>query len=239
LSQGELPELHSEEPSNSSHIASEELSSVIPDTILLSRPNMLPPSVSTSGQVTSILQQVPTALLSSIPSSSLQGNATTVRAANGWNSSHHYNTRFKKTFHANLTPSCTEASFDVSTISAFLAVQDNSLIPNDKDFMALSLIANNNPNVLHLGTMQKDLDRSKFEEDMRREVQDLLDNQCITVVPRSSIPAGESSLQAIWSFHHKRAPDWSITTKWKARLCPHGGQQIEGLNFWDTYAPVA
>ncbi len=42
---------------------------------------------------------------------------------------------------------------------------------------------------------------------------------------------------AIWSFHRKRAPDWTIT-KWKARLCPHGGKQVEGIDFWETYAPV-
>jgi hypothetical protein len=44
-------------------------------------------------------------------------------------------------------------------------------------------------------------------------------------------------LQSIWSFRRKRAPDWSIL-KYKARNCPHGGQQIEGEHFWETYAPV-
>ena len=42
---------------------------------------------------------------------------------------------------------------------------------------------------------------------------------------------------AIWSFRRKRAPDWTIT-KWKARLCPHGGKQVEGIDFWEMYAPV-
>jgi hypothetical protein len=45
-------------------------------------------------------------------------------------------------------------------------------------------------------------------------------------------------IQAIWSFRRKRLPgDWSIQ-KWKSRLCPHCGQQVEGVNYWDTYAPV-
>ena len=29
-----------------------------------------------------------------------------------------------------------------------------------------------------------------------------------------------------------------MVLKYKARLCPHGGKQIEGENFWATYAPV-
>jgi hypothetical protein len=49
--------------------------------------------------------------------------------------------------------------------------------------------------------------------------------------------ADSQAVPAIWSFHHKCATDWTIT-QWKARLCPHGGKQIEGINFWATYAPV-
>jgi hypothetical protein len=80
--------------------------------------------------------------------------------------------------------------------------------------------------------MQQDPERPYLVADMQREVQDLLDNECIEVVPCSSMPSGDSSLPAILSFHFKHAPDWSIT-KWKSRLCPHSGKQIEGLNFWD------
>jgi hypothetical protein len=38
-------------------------------------------------------------------------------------------------------------------------------------------------------------------------------------------------------FFCKRAPNWTIT-KWKAYLCPHGGTQVEGSDFWATYSPV-
>jgi hypothetical protein len=51
------------------------------------------------------------------------------------------------------------------------------------------------------------------------------------------MPADSKAVPAIWSFRRKLAPDWSII-KWKVRLCPHGGKQIEGINFWETYAPV-
>jgi hypothetical protein len=72
---------------------------------------------------------------------------------------------------------------------------------------------------------------------MQREVADLLATKSVTNVRRDSMPSDSKAVPAIWSFRCKRAPDWTIT-KWKARLCPHGGQQIEGINFWETYAPV-
>ncbi len=43
--------------------------------------------------------------------------------------------------------------------------------------------------------------------------------------------------RSIWSFRRKHAPDWTIINH-KARLCPHGGKQVEGEHFWATYAPV-
>lgn len=94
-----------------------------------------------------------------------------------------------------------------------------------------------NSDVLHYGAMIRDPDRSFFETDMQREVSDLFRTNTVELVPRASVPLGLKILSAIWSFRRKRAPDWSIL-KYKSRICPHGGQQIEGENFWETYAPV-
>jgi hypothetical protein len=85
--------------------------------------------------------------------------------------------------------------------------------------------------------MQRDPDREQFEQDMRREISHLFTSDTVKIVSRSTIPPDNKPLQAIWSFRHKRRPDWSIA-KYKARICPHGGQQIEGINYWETYAPV-
>jgi len=85
--------------------------------------------------------------------------------------------------------------------------------------------------------MHTDPDRLLFEQDMRREISDLLATDTIEIVPHHLLPSDNKPLQAIWSFRRKRALDWTIL-KHKARLCPHGGMQIEGVNFWETYAPV-
>jgi len=85
--------------------------------------------------------------------------------------------------------------------------------------------------------LQSDPDRLHFETDMRREVSDLLSTGTVEIVARTSAPSENKPLQPIWSFHRKRAPDWTIL-KYKSRLCPNGGMQIEGINYWATYAPV-
>ena len=41
----------------------------------------------------------------------------------------------------------------------------------------------------------------------------------------------------IWSFKRKRHPDGRLS-KYKARLCCHGGQQQWGVQYWETYSPV-
>ncbi len=100
-----------------------------------------------------------------------------------------------------------------------------------------SYAANSNPDVLHFGQIQHADDHPSFEADMHREVSDLLHTQTVEVVHHSILPFGTKILQAIWSFCRKGTPDWS-SIKHKARVCPHGGQQVEGLNYWETYAPV-
>ena len=43
---------------------------------------------------------------------------------------------------------------------------------------------------------------------------------------------------AIWSFRRKRDNIMGKVTKYKARICVHGGMQYKGINYWETYAPV-
>ncbi len=40
-----------------------------------------------------------------------------------------------------------------------------------------------------------------------------------------------------WAFKCKRYPD-SLIKKFKARFCTQGGQQLHGIDFFETYAPV-
>lgn len=85
--------------------------------------------------------------------------------------------------------------------------------------------------------MLHDPDQSHFETDMQQEVSDLLCTGTVEITLWFCVPLGLKILPAIWSFHHKRATDWSIL-KHKATVCPHGGHQVKGEHFWETNAPV-
>ena len=72
---------------------------------------------------------------------------------------------------------------------------------------------------------------------MMKEIKDLNKAQVWELEERDKIGGDEKIIKAIWSFKHKRLPDGTYL-KHKARLCAHGGMQIAGEHYWDTYSPV-
>ena len=85
--------------------------------------------------------------------------------------------------------------------------------------------------------MLKQPDASEFIKAMMKESSDHETRGHWEVVPRYSKPSNVKAILAIWAFRRKRFPDGRIN-KHKARLCAHGGMQIYGVNYWDTYAPT-
>ena len=85
--------------------------------------------------------------------------------------------------------------------------------------------------------MLKQDDASEFIKAMEKESYDHASRGHWEIVKRSEIPSGTKTIQAIWSFKHKRFPDGSLN-KHKARLCADCGMQQWGVNYWETYAPV-
>ena len=50
-------------------------------------------------------------------------------------------------------------------------------------------------------------------------------------------PRGSNILQSTWAFKKKLYPDRGLK-KNKVRLCVRGNQHIEGVDVFETYAPV-
>lgn len=50
-------------------------------------------------------------------------------------------------------------------------------------------------------------------------------------------PGGSNILTPTWDFCKKRYPDGALK-KFKARFCVRGNQQIDGLDVFETFAPV-
>ena len=69
---------------------------------------------------------------------------------------------------------------------------------------------------------------------MQLEVATLVQQRTWTAVPRTP---DLNVLKGTWVFKLKRLPD-GTPSRFKARFCARGDLQKEGVDFFDTYAPV-
>ena len=79
-------------------------------------------------------------------------------------------------------------------------------------------------------------DAEGFYEAMKQELISLESLDAWEEVPREAA-AGRNIIPTTWAFKRKRYPDGSAR-KLKARLCVRGDRQVEGVDFFETYAPV-
>jgi hypothetical protein len=77
-------------------------------------------------------------------------------------------------------------------------------------------------------------DADGYWDAMKSELKQLEDKSVWEVVSREH---ATKVLPSTWTFKCKRYPDGSVR-KLKARFCARGDCQIEGVDFFDTYAPV-
>jgi hypothetical protein len=102
----------------------------------------------------------------------------------------------------------------------------------------ISFAATSDPDTMYLHQAQREPDWNNFKLAMLDEVKAHEDNAHWQIVMRKDIPAGIDVLPSVWSMKRKRRIDTRAVYKWKARLTVHGGKQTQGVNFWETYAPV-
>jgi hypothetical protein len=77
-------------------------------------------------------------------------------------------------------------------------------------------------------------DKAGYWEACRKEIATLVEKDAWEVVDRES---WMNVLLTTWAFKCKRFPDGTVR-KLKARFCARGDRQIEGIDYFDTYAPV-
>jgi hypothetical protein len=70
---------------------------------------------------------------------------------------------------------------------------------------------------------------------MKQEIRFLIQQSTWTTVPRSK--AKKKVIKSTWIFKLKRLPDGD-PSKFKARICVRGNLQEEGVDYFETYAPV-
>jgi hypothetical protein len=82
----------------------------------------------------------------------------------------------------------------------------------------------------------------EYSEAMKKEIRQLIKQRTWEAVPCTKVPKTNDGkqrkiLNGTWAFKLKRLPDGS-PSRFKARYCVRGDQQTEGVDYFDTYAPV-
>ena len=102
----------------------------------------------------------------------------------------------------------------------------------------MAFAATINPDILYWDQAMKAPDQDKFLEAVRTELDEHEKMGNYEPIPLSEVPAGTKLFDMVWSMRQKRKIKTQEVYKWKARLNVHGGQQVHGVHYWDTYAPV-
>jgi hypothetical protein len=77
-------------------------------------------------------------------------------------------------------------------------------------------------------------DAAGFMKAMEIEIETLIKMNAFVVVDKES---WMNVVSSVWAFKRKRYPDGSLR-KLKARICARGFEQIEGVDYFETFAPV-
>jgi hypothetical protein len=74
-----------------------------------------------------------------------------------------------------------------------------------------------------------------WQDAMTEEYQCIMKNDVWHIVPR---PAGKSVVASKWIYKIKHAADGSVE-KYKERFVARGFSQVEGIDYEETFAPIA
>lgn len=114
---------------------------------------------------------------------------------------------------------------------------DDELLQNGTHPLAFAARANaeDNPN---LEEALASCDREGFIQAMHLELEQLESMDAWEIVPRDyALKTNRRILDVLWVFKRKRYPDGSVK-KLKARLVVRGDQQIEGVDYDNSFSPV-
>ena len=102
----------------------------------------------------------------------------------------------------------------------------------------IAFAASSDPDTLYYNQAMNQPDRLQFVEAMKKEITDHTSRGHWTIVPRATVPKDCKVLPSVWSMKRKRRVDTGDIYKHKSRLNVHGGKQVKGIDYQETYSPV-
>jgi hypothetical protein len=92
--------------------------------------------------------------------------------------------------------------------------------------------------IMYLQQALRQHDAKEFVQAVIKEINGHVDCDNWTLKKRSEVPDDVQIVPSVWSMRRKRDLTTNEIKSHKARLNLHGGKQIYGMNYFETYAPV-
>ncbi|KAF5776249.1 putative RNA-directed DNA polymerase [Helianthus annuus] len=141
---------------------------------------------------------------------------------------------YLKEFHVNLPPSVDhtqpvtdQSSSTVHSLANYVSYEKFS---NSHKVFLTAITTHNEPKSFHEAMQDEN-----WKLAMKKEIQALEENKTWTLEP---LPEGKRAIDSKWVYKLKYKPNGEIE-RHKARLVAKGYTQMEGVDFHDTFAPVA
>jgi hypothetical protein len=102
----------------------------------------------------------------------------------------------------------------------------------------LAYKASTDPDTMYYHQAMKEPDKDKFQEAIKKECEDHFRESNYKLVKTDQVPKDAPLLSSVWQMKRKRKPSTGEISKYKARMNVNGKEQIKGVHYDETYAPV-
>jgi hypothetical protein len=109
---------------------------------------------------------------------------------------------------------------------------NSSMVP-----IAFKMKAQSDPDMPRYHEAMAGPQREEYQKAMDEEMGQLDKLNAWTIMRKQDVPEGANVLPLTWVLRVKRYPDGRFR-KFKARLCVRGDKQVEGVDYFEKYAPV-
>jgi hypothetical protein len=136
-----------------------------------------------------------------------------------------------------LTSTKDDIQGEIFCYQALFPFDDQEVIEAEQSILACK--ATSDPDTMYLHEAMKEPDKADFLKAMMKEVEDQVGNGNFSIIPKSSVKNKKKILPAVWQMKRKRDIRTRKVKKWKARLNIDGSRMRSGIDYQQTYAPVA
>jgi hypothetical protein len=92
--------------------------------------------------------------------------------------------------------------------------------------------------IMYLQQALRQHDAKLFVDAVIKEINGHIDNKNWELIRQDTVPEDTQVVPSVWAMRRKRDLTTNEVKSHKARLNLHGGKQVYGMNYYETYAPV-